>query len=804
MSKTSLPSIGDFDLLNDDVSITEYVQPYCVALNHSGTRLGVGTEQGFRVFALTPILTTANNAPPAEAPLDHRRAARGQTGSAVPARTINNTTAASSAPPQVQWVEAYRYPPLPHTDDADDEEDSDDGFVFLSSEFDDVKGAGDGQALPRPSASVDITGRSASVTEGGGEVALPPPLGVGSISFLSDTQVVCGGGGARPICKLNSVLFFSGASRLVEVSFSDAVRQICLSSEFVLALTQTSVEIRDYQGALLFHEIAYGGLLPSAPSPLGFHALHRLIAFPTVKQKVSYHHAHPSASVPTQRYPPQPAEDATVGSPTPNLGSPLQSPSPTTTMSGNSATFSPPLTSAAGAAGVTSSPPSSSVSSVSIEGFGFTVLHFPERIASAMFARSTAQQAIAGESPFDVQRLAVVPEAHKTRLTSISFNVDGSLLATSSERGTLLRVWASNRSSVVPMRELRIGSLPLSSSSIQTCFIGTLYLCCLHGMKVKIFYVGMEEQESGGGNKQGGGVTHAGNNNKDAAQWWNEQLQKNQHSRFSQLGYLSTYFQSEWAVRETELPSSHVPQSILLSQLLRQEQQQSQHPHSLTAGLTASAFSATASSSSSPSSGLASMITNTSLGALSALRSSLYLGGPSTTSSSSNSTPAPTDGSSQQKQPTAAATQGSWFGMLSYYATTTTTAPKAIAADSTTTTPSPSVATTSSSHPHPRKTELSYFVPSTTEELSVIWWAQPTERQWAIDGSTRGRSTGTTPRAGTTGTTASNAATSFFVSNCDGALLQLRFHPLDGRIETIVMPNASFRSAAGKPLKLNK
>lgn len=148
------------------------------------------------------------------------------------------------------------------------------------------------------------------------------------------------------------------------------------------------------------------------------------------------------------------------------------------------------------------------------------------------------------ENDFPV--VSEIPQAHAHNVTSMSLNFDGQLLATGSERGTLIRVWKIGSSQGVLLKELRSASVasPLS----QLCFIGNQYLAGLCGAKVKVFFVGDEE-------------TVVDATRQEVEFWENHKektaLAKNQSSAFASLSYVCNYFGSKWAVAECDLPLPH-------------------------------------------------------------------------------------------------------------------------------------------------------------------------------------------------------------------------------------------------------
>ena len=144
----------------------------------------------------------------------------------------------------------------------------------------------------------------------------------------------------------------------------------------------------------------------------------------------------------------------------------------------------------------------------------------------------------------DVSRvLQAAVEAHQNPVTALALSPEGSLFATSSERGTLIRVWNSSDGSQVS--EVRNSST--ASVIRQLCFIGTSHLFCVSSDKVKVFFAQGRPPES---------------------QPWEDRSRALAGN--AQLGYLkslsvlSTYFASQWAMCECAIPSNFTPSCLQL------------------------------------------------------------------------------------------------------------------------------------------------------------------------------------------------------------------------------------------------
>ena len=128
--------------------------------------------------------------------------------------------------------------------------------------------------------------------------------------------------------------------------------------------------------------------------------------------------------------------------------------------------------------------------------------------------------------------------AHSNPVAALALNCDGSVVASASERGTLMRVWKTTDGT--PVAEVRNSNSP---SAIRHIGISTSdHIFCISGSLLKIFYVGTEDDKG-----------YLIPNKKEVA--------KNQSSYFSKLSFLSKYFDSRWACCETELPLAALPTS---------------------------------------------------------------------------------------------------------------------------------------------------------------------------------------------------------------------------------------------------
>lgn len=402
----------EFDLLNDDDDVVHVERkPLCVVLNSTGTRLGVGGGSGFRVFGLRQV----------------------------------SVSDSSEAAGRVQFQELLRFPEPPSASGEPPEEDDYD--------------------FGMPSSPVNPNRISAPPSSS------PQNCGVGVMALLSETQTVAVvGGGHSPVAPLNTIVIFFGVHRTHEIVLRDAIRRLVMTRWFIIALTQSTVDVVSLRGELLFSAPALGNPVHLGPGPLSLHTSRRFFAFPVLENGV----ANRSFSMT------QPSTPASVHS-----------------------------------------------------AFGLKVIGYPSEDFLNSFT-PTAQH---------FETATHIIEAHKNPLSSISLNFDASLVATSSERGTLIRVWTTSDGSL--LKELRSASVasPLS----QLCFIGNLYIAGQSGSRIKVFFVGEEDK-----------VVDA---KTQEVEWWKGHkdlaaLAKNQGSRLATLGHLCTYFSSKWAAAEVELPLS--------------------------------------------------------------------------------------------------------------------------------------------------------------------------------------------------------------------------------------------------------
>lgn len=144
----------------------------------------------------------------------------------------------------------------------------------------------------------------------------------------------------------------------------------------------------------------------------------------------------------------------------------------------------------------------------------------------------------------DLHIVPVLPapiEVHMNPITAIALSPEGSLFATSSERGTLIRVWRAADGSQVS--EVRNSST--ASVIRQLCFIGTSHIFCVSSDRVKVFFA--HGQPPASQPWVGAPQALAGN---------------------AQLGYLkalsilSTYFASQWAMCECSIPQTFLPSCL--------------------------------------------------------------------------------------------------------------------------------------------------------------------------------------------------------------------------------------------------
>ena len=122
-------------------------------------------------------------------------------------------------------------------------------------------------------------------------------------------------------------------------------------------------------------------------------------------------------------------------------------------------------------------------------------------------------------------------EAHENNLACLALNLDGSLLATASEKGTLIRVF--NTSNGQKLREVRRGSTIAEIYSIK--FRSDSKVLVVTSDKGTIHWYSLEQENSP------------------------EAAPANQKSNFSMLGsFLPSYFSSEWSFCQFQLPNEYI------------------------------------------------------------------------------------------------------------------------------------------------------------------------------------------------------------------------------------------------------
>lgn len=129
-------------------------------------------------------------------------------------------------------------------------------------------------------------------------------------------------------------------------------------------------------------------------------------------------------------------------------------------------------------------------------------------------------------------------KAHSSGIGYMSMNYDGSLLATASERGTLIRVYKSIDGTL--LHEVRRGSEPAEICSI--CFepSGT-YIAC-SSMKGTIHIFTMKKEDN---SKNGDSTTHQSTNQKSVV-----------GRVFNFFNIQSAYLNSEWSFAQFRIPAT--------------------------------------------------------------------------------------------------------------------------------------------------------------------------------------------------------------------------------------------------------
>ena len=165
--------------------------------------------------------------------------------------------------------------------------------------------------------------------------------------------------------------------------------------------------------------------------------------------------------------------------------------------------------------------------------------HFSSTLAFA--ASDKCVQLVNFQNELSIVPVLPVPmEAHRNPITAIALSPEGSLYATCSERGTLIRVWRASDGS--PVSEVRNSST--ASVIRQLCFIGTSHVFCVSSEKVKVFFAQGKPPET---------------------QAWEDKskaLAGNVQSYLRSLSVLSTYFASQWSMCECSIPQTFLPSCL--------------------------------------------------------------------------------------------------------------------------------------------------------------------------------------------------------------------------------------------------
>jgi len=159
---------------------------------------------------------------------------------------------------------------------------------------------------------------------------------------------------------------------------------------------------------------------------------------------------------------------------------------------------------------------------------------------------------------FDITRTTIVP-AHESSLGHLATNLDGTRLATASERGTLVRVWDTK--SGQRLHELRRGAEPADIQCISFSHdLVWLLVSSDHGT-VHLFRLGDEAEAAAAAAAAAAPPTPTLQANSAAA-GGGDSTPDNPRSNFAFLGGLlpkaitPTYFQSQWSFAQFRLPGS--------------------------------------------------------------------------------------------------------------------------------------------------------------------------------------------------------------------------------------------------------
>ncbi|KAF8279015.1 hypothetical protein TcBrA4_0106100 [Trypanosoma cruzi] len=561
----------EFDLLDD---AEEILQPLCLCLNQDSSRVGVGHHKGYVIYRI------------------HRRPAPAGTEEA----SSSSAAASSTGPPFYTTIEAVFPPrrgtqcstpstwdvhegaPSPHaaasstagtsrarrmSGDHRDEVDHDTlldalahspllqrmGKPLESKEKEESQVTLEGTSVNSNPVGTSATTLASALlgqnflrwTEEKRDAPLPTETGVGAMALLYKTQFVAVvGGGPYPVGPKNVVkIFLTGdmwADR--EICVPDPVEELRLDHRLVIILTTREMRLHSFETELCIFSV-----------PLW------------------------ADTVPTSR-------PSTSTSPLFSASVSLNSTRLQQLNLGASVTAASTLASAASATRF--------VAPLAID-YSKKCIAFRNAMVGFSLVRYDAEASLCNR--VNAELLSTVSVAHEHALSSLAMDLNGDIrssgsntaygsmrwhIATCSERGTIIRVWryyerrgespstvdttassAPHSSDVavkstiaeedssrtlpgyfVRVREVRNASLP--TPIFQMRFLGEAFLFCIAWNKLKIFFVGEQEQPK-----------PYDISTKDPSK---TVITQNSYSSLHHLSVVSAYFNSEWAACECPLP----------------------------------------------------------------------------------------------------------------------------------------------------------------------------------------------------------------------------------------------------------
>lgn len=152
---------------------------------------------------------------------------------------------------------------------------------------------------------------------------------------------------------------------------------------------------------------------------------------------------------------------------------------------------------------------------------------------------------------YDIQKTTFIA-CHENNLSAMALNVDGTRLATSSEKGTLIRIFDTHSSQL--LRELRRGADHAEIYSLA--FNLTSQYVCVSSDKGTLHIFQLEGGALPSGGSSGGAIEPSGGAAPPPAGDAGEQ-RANKHSNLSFMkSVLPKYFSSEWSFAQFSLPAS--------------------------------------------------------------------------------------------------------------------------------------------------------------------------------------------------------------------------------------------------------